>query len=175
VHRPGCRKHGESLGSIAIAEEHRMFESLYAMPDHMTFGGLERRRQELHHALGLTGHAPASIRSVVAGTWPPLNIITAENSVEICVYAPGIDATRVDITVDRGVLMISGERATNVPHKTEKVSIYANERASGAFKRAINLPDDVDPTQVKATYVEGLLRIFIARTATPGPQRIIVQ
>lgn len=71
--------------------------------------------------------------------------------------------------------MISGERATNVPQKTEKVSIYANERAAKSFKRAINLPDDVDPAQVKATYVEGLLRIFIARTTTPGPQRIVVQ
>ena len=152
-----------------------MFESLYAIPDHMTFGGFERRRHELHHALGLTGHAPASIRSVVHGTWPPLNILTADKSVEICVFAPGIDASKVDISVDRGVLMISGERATNVPQKTEKVSIYANERASGPFKRAINLPDDVDPTQVKATYVEGLLRIFIARTAAAGPQRIVVQ
>ena len=50
----------------------------------------------------------------------------------------------------------------------------ASARA-GRFTRAIALPDDVDPGQVKAAYKDGVLQISIARRETAQPKRITVQ
>ena len=53
--------------------------------------------------------------------------------------------------------------------------MYAQERFSGKFKRVITLPDDVDVSQVKASYKEGVLHISIQRRAEAQPKRIEIQ
>src|SRR5205814_580030 len=84
-------------------------------------------------------------------------------SVEIFAFAPGIDASKVDITLDRGVLTLSGERPNDVPESNDQVGVYSRERLRGSFRRAVNLPDDIDLERVNATYRDGLLRISLAR------------
>lgn len=151
-----------------------MYELSYGFPAHMTFSGLDRLHHELESAFG-SNSQPASIRSVAAGTYPAINISTTPTSVEVCAFAPGIDAKKVDITLDRGVLTLSGERLADLPKDSDKVSVYSRERLAGSFRRAVNLPDDVDPNQVKATYRDGMLVISVARNESVQPKRIVVQ
>ncbi len=151
-----------------------MYELSYGFPAHMTFSGLDRLHHEFENALAAPSQA-ASIRSVAAGTYPAVNISTTRTSVEVCAFAPGIDATKVDITLDRGVLTLSGERLADVPEDSETVSVYSRERLSGSFRRAINLPDDIDPDQVKATYRDGMLVVSVARNESVQPKRIVVR
>jgi HSP20 family protein len=147
-----------------------MYESLLNFPD---FTRLHRELDELFNH----GGAPSSIRSVAPGSFPALNVGHTPGSVEVYAFAPGLDAGKVDVTLDRGVLTLSGERtaATAGGNGEEKVSVYSRERPTGRFKRAVNLPDDIDPTQVTATYRDGVLRVSIARRAEAQPQRINVQ
>lgn len=151
-----------------------MYESMYVLPAHMTFSGMDRFQHELESVFGVSAQ-PASIRSVAPGTYPAINIGTTPTSVEVCAFAPGLDASKVDIVLDRGVLTLSGERLNDLPENTKTVSVYSRERISGAFRRAINLPDDVDPTRVKATYRNGMLVVSIARLESARPTRIEVQ
>jgi HSP20 family protein len=96
--------------------------------------------------------------------------------VEVYAFAPGLDASKVEVTLDRGVLRISGERASVMPNAERgKVNVYARERSAGKFTRAIALPDDVDPAHVNASYKDGVLQISIARRETAQPKRITVQ
>ena len=46
---------------------------------------------------------------------------------------------------------------------------------TASSRRAIALPDDVDPAHVKASYKDGVLQISIARRETAQPKRITVQ
>lgn len=94
-------------------------------------------------------------------------------SVEVYAFAAGLDASKIEVTVDRGVLSISGERAASSPEDGTRT--YSSERFSGSFRRAIHLPDDVDPSQVQASYRDGVLRVSVARKAAAVPQRITVQ
>lgn len=151
-----------------------MYESMYVLPAHMTFSGMDRIQHELESAFGVSGR-PASIRSVASGTYPAINISTTPTSVEICAFAPGIDASKVDITLDRGVLTLSGERPNDLPENSDTVSVYSRERVGGSFRRAVSLPDDVDTQQVKATYRDGLLIVSLARHESAQPTRIQVQ
>ncbi|MGB2817520.1 MAG: Hsp20/alpha crystallin family protein [Burkholderiaceae bacterium] len=139
-----------------------------------TFGDFDRLRRELDDLFGLAG-VPTSIRSAAPGAFPALNIGSTPASVEVYAFAPGIDPSQVDVTIDRGVMTISGERKSEVPENDTKVNVYGNERYSGRFRRAISLPEDIDPTKVEATYRDGVLRVSIARRESALPRRITVQ
>ena len=150
-----------------------MYASLLSQPNSL-FGQLELLRREFDDAFGLSA-LPSSIRSVTPGTLPAINVGRTPSSVEVYAFAPGLDASKLDITLDRGVLRIAGERASGIPDKEAPVQIYARERSVGSFTRTVALPDDVDPAQVKANYRDGVLQISIARRESAQPQRITVQ
>jgi HSP20 family protein len=138
------------------------------------FGDFDRLRRELDDLFGITG-LPTSIRSAAPGAFPALNIGNTPTSVEVYAFAPGIDPSQVDVTIDRGVMTISGERKSDLPESDAKVNVYGNERFSGRFRRAISLPEDIDPAKVEATYRDGVLRVSIARRESALPRRITVQ
>ena len=150
-----------------------MYESLLNYPNSL-FGQFERLRRELDDAFGVSG-LPSSIRSVAAGELPALNVGRTANSVEVYAFAPGLDASKIDVTLDRGVLRISGERPRPLPDAREGVTVYAQERSTGRFTRAVALPDDVDPAHVKASYRDGVLTVSVARREAVQPKRITVQ
>jgi HSP20 family protein len=150
-----------------------MYESLLNYPGSL-FGQFERLRRELDEAFG-TSAWPSSIRSVAAGDVPALNVGRTPNSVEVYAFAPGLDPSKIEVTLDRGVLRISGERASSLPEGRDDVTIYAQERGAGRFTRAVSLPDDVDAAHVNANYRDGVLRISIARHESAQPKRITVQ
>jgi HSP20 family protein len=150
-----------------------MFESLLSYPGSL-FAEFDRLRREVDEMFGLAG-LPASIRSVAPGAFPAINIGSTPSSVEIYAFAPGIDPNKVEVTVDRGVLTIAGERASDVPEDDAKVSVYSNERFAGRFRRAIALPDDADPAKVEAKYRDGVLHITVGRRESALPKRITVQ
>jgi HSP20 family protein len=138
------------------------------------FGDFDRLRRELDDLFGMTG-LPTSIRSAAPGAFPALNIGNTPTSVEIYAFAPGIDPKQIDVTIDRGVMTISGERASVLPNEDARVNVYGNERFAGRFRRAISLPDDIDPSKVDATYRDGVLRVSVARRESALPKRITVQ
>ena len=138
------------------------------------FGDFDRLRRELDDLFGLAG-LPTSIRSSAPGAFPALNIGNTPTSVEIYAFAPGIDPNQIEITIDRGVMSIAGERQPVQQADDAKANVYANERFAGRFRRAISLPDDVDPGKVEATYRDGVLRISVSRRESALPKRITVQ
>lgn len=150
-----------------------MYESILNHPNSL-FGQFERLRRELDDVFGAPGLS-SSIRSVAPGTVPAINIGRTPSSVEIYAFAPGLDASKIEVTLDRGVLRIAGERMSGIPANDPKVNVYTRERGAGRFSRAISLPDDVDPGRVDAHYRDGVLRVSVARRESAQPKRITVQ
>jgi HSP20 family protein len=138
------------------------------------FGDFDRLRRELDDLFSLTG-MPSSIRSAAPGAFPAINIGSTPESVEVYAFAPGIDPKQVDVTIDRGVMTISGERQSALPKDDAKVNVYGNERFSGRFRRAITLPEDVDPGKCDAKYSDGVLHITLSRRESAKPKRIEIQ
>ena len=150
-----------------------MYASLLNQPNSL-FGQFERLRRELDDVFGVSG-LPSSIRSVTPGTLPAINVGRTPTSVEVYAFVPGLDASKIDVSLDRGVLCITGARASGIPANDPKLHVYARERGTGAFTRAISLPDDVDSAQVNASCRDGVLQISIARRESAQPKRITVQ
>lgn len=135
------------------------------------FAELNRMQSLLDQVLPAPG---SSIRSQSGAGFPVLNVGTTPTSVEVQALAPGLDADKLEITVDRGLLVIAGERASALPGGEERASVYANERFAGSFRRVISLPEDADPARVDASYRDGVLRISVAKRESSLPRRIEV-
>ncbi|MGN6695041.1 MAG: Hsp20/alpha crystallin family protein [Aquihabitans sp.] len=78
---------------------------------------------------------------------------------------PGIDPDSIDLTVERNVLTIAGNRR----RRTDGREMTIAERPHGAFRRQLFLGDTLDTSAIDATYVDGVvtLRLPIAERAKP--------
>ena len=128
----------------------------------------------MHSLLDRAFTPGGSIRSAAGAGFPTLNVGTTPTSIEVMALAPGLDAAKLDITVDRGLLVISGERRSDLPPPAERSAVYAQERFSGPFRRVVSLPEDADPAKVDARYRDGVLRISVAKRESTLPRRIAV-
>jgi HSP20 family protein len=135
------------------------------------FAELNRMQSLLDRVFPTPG---SSIRSVAGAGFPILNVGTSPTAVEVMALAPGLDASKLDITVDRGLLVIAGERASDLPPAGERTTVYAQERFSGPFRRVVSLPEDADPARVSASYRDGVLRVSVAKRESSLPHRIEV-
>ena len=148
-----------------------MYESLLRFPGDF-FADFERLQREVDSLFGATG-LPTSIRATGRGAFPAVNIGSTEDSVEIVALAPGIDAAKLELSIDKGLLVIAGERATELP-QDDKTTCYAQERFNGEFRRVVSLPEDVDPQKVDAAYRDGVLRVTVHKRESSKPRRIQV-
>ena len=135
------------------------------------FAELNRMQSLLDQVFPTPG---ASIRSQAGAGFPVLNVGTTPTSVEVQALAPGLDPAKLEITIDRGLLVIAGERKGDLPPPGERTSVYANERFTGKFRRVVSLPEDADPARVEASYRDGVLRISVAKRESSLPRRIEV-
>jgi len=150
-----------------------MFTSLLSHPNSL-FGQFDRLQRELDDVFFGMSSLPSSIRSVATGTQPQLNIGRTPQSIEVYAFAPGLDASKIEVTLDRGVLRLTGDRLAQ-KSGAEPQRLYARERPTGRFDRTVALPDDIDPDQIKASYRDGVLQVSIARRETAQPKRISIQ
>lgn len=152
-----------------------MYSSLLRSPAGMLadFDALQRQIEWL---LGPHG-ASSSIRAVERGTFPAINVGITPDAVEVYAFAPGIDLASLDVSVDKGLLTIAGHRKTGLAASGDQPqsSVYAQERAAGAFRRVVSLPEDADPDRVDASYRNGVLHIKVDKQAASRPRRIEVQ
>src|SRR5688572_391316 len=144
-----------------------MYPSLTTFPGDI-LADLER---QLDRAFGM-GEWPSSIRAVARGAFPALNMGATEAAVEIYAFAPGLDPAGIDVSVDKGLLTIQGQRVPETPDDSEKVAVYARERFAGPFKRVVSLPEDVDTTRVDASYRHGVLKILVPKRESRKPRRV---
>ncbi|QJD29302.1 Hsp20/alpha crystallin family protein [Methylococcus geothermalis] len=149
-----------------------MYESLLRFPTDL-FSEFDRMQREMEQMFGALG-MPTSIRAVTRG-FPAVNIGATPKSVEVYAFAPGVDPSKLEVSVDRGLLTIAGERPSELPEENDKVSVYADERFSGSFKRVVSLPEDVDPSGIQARYRDGVLRVSVPRSEAAQPKRIEVR
>jgi HSP20 family protein len=149
-----------------------MIDTLFYRPQGL-FDQLANLQRTLSRSLSNDG-APGSIRSAATGNAPPVYVGRTATSIEVYAFAPGLDAASIDVTIERGVLRIAGERKPPA-HANGPTQTYANERAHGRFVRVLSLPDEADTSQVQAHYRDGVLRVSVALQQAAQPQRIAVQ
>ncbi|MBA4175733.1 MAG: heat-shock protein Hsp20 [Leptothrix sp. (in: Bacteria)] len=145
-----------------------MYRSLFSGD---LFADMDRLQRQLQQALDMPS---PSIRGF-AGGFPAVNVGQTPSSTEVYAFVPGVDPATIEITLDRGVLTLTGERAPAVTGSDAKLTLHSNERFDGRFRRVVNLPDDSDPHAVSAACRDGVLHVSVKRREAALPRRIEVQ
>jgi HSP20 family protein len=136
------------------------------------FPELARLQEHLDQAFQ-TG-AASNIRALARGSFPAINVGSSPDTVEVIAFAPGIDPKALQVTVDKGLLVIAGERPGESPQRQEGDTVYAQERFTGSFRRVIALPEDADPAKVDARLRDGVLHVTVAKRESSKPRQIAV-
>jgi HSP20 family protein len=79
----------------------------------------------------------------------------------------------VKVTIENGVLYISGERKTEKEEKKRK--FHRLERFFGTFERTFTVPEDADTTKIVAEFHDGVLQVHLPKRPMPKPQAIEVK
>jgi HSP20 family protein len=139
-----------------------------------------KEMDELHRRLSaLWGTGPArpaepGKESLTVAEWSPLVDIT-EDDKEYLIKAelPEVKKEDVKVTVENGVLAITGERRFEKEEKSKRY--HRIERSYGSFVRSFSLPDDADPAKVSAEFKDGVLLVHLAKNEKARPKSIEVK
>ncbi|ARC89842.1 Hsp20/alpha crystallin family protein [Rhodovulum sp. MB263] len=105
--------------------------------------------------------------------FPAVNVWQNDEAVAITAELPGIAPSDIDITIKDNVLTLSGER--RAPEFGDSAIWHRRDRTYGRFSRAIRLPFPARDDQVEARFVNGVLRVVVARPEEDKPRRIEIK
>ena len=111
--------------------------------------------------------------SITLPEWTPLADIT-EDDREYVIKAelPELRKEDVKVTVENGVLTMSGERKFEKEEKKKKY--HRVERGYGSFVRTFALPEDADADKIKAEFKHGVLEMHLPKNEKAKPKQIEV-
>jgi HSP20 family protein len=127
----------------------------------------------------LFGLAPARVtngnkESMTVAEWAPLvDIIEDEKEWVVKTDLPEVKKEDVKVTVENGVLTITGERKLEKEEKDTKY--HRVERSYGSFFRSFTLPDAADSPKVSAEFKEGVLKVHLPKSERAKPKAIEVK
>lgn len=104
---------------------------------------------------------------------PPVDILEDEHEFVVKTELPEMKREDVKVTVENGVLSISGERKMEKEEKTKKY--HRVEREYGSFVRSFTLPAAADGNKVSAEFKDGLLKVHVPKDATAAPKAIEIK
>ena len=130
-------------------------------------------KDEINRLFNTVGDSETS--GAMAGWVPSVDIYESDDRFDLLVDLPGVDPQKVELTLDNGVLTISGDRPVEkgVGEGRREVRVRL-ERGAGKFYRRFILPETVDADQIQASGRNGVLEIQIRKQAKAQPRRINV-
>jgi HSP20 family protein len=115
----------------------------------------------------------ASDENLASSDWSPaVDIRETDDDFQIDVEVPAIAAADVKVTVNDGVLTVTGERKYE---KEVKGKVRRVERQYGRFVRSFRLPDNADEGRIEANAKDGVLYLKVAKREEVKPRAIEVK
>ena len=112
--------------------------------------------------------------SIATANWAPaVDIKEDEKAFTLLADIPGVDPDDIEVTMDKGVLTIKGERQSE--KKTEEENYKRVERQYGMFYRRFTLPDSANADGIEAQSEHGVLKITIPKQEVAQSRRISVK
>lgn len=104
--------------------------------------------------------------------FPALNVYMTDDEYLITAELPGCEPDALDVHVANGELILRGERSLQGSIPEER--FRRSERPSGPFERVISLPERVDEQNIRADFVNGLLKLHLPKLPATAPRQIKV-
>ncbi len=110
----------------------------------------------------------------LGGTWQPrLDVLEHNDRLVVQVDAAGIDPGSLDVTLENGMLTISGTRTLEQDEET--ASYRRREIFRGQFQRTLRVPEQVDADQTSAKYENGMLMVTLPKRPEIMPKKLTIE
>jgi HSP20 family protein len=140
-------------------------------PGWPAFDQLFTLRQELNRFME-NPLAELSGQAEFFNDWAPaLDVLEDSNNLFVVAELPGMRKEDIDISLQEGVLSITGERQAEDRNEEET---YRSERCFGRFHRSVTLPKPVSVDKIKASYKDGVLTVTLPKPEETKPRQIQV-
>jgi HSP20 family protein len=114
------------------------------------------------------------IHSLAVADWSPeVDISEDDRGYLLKADLPEMKKDDVRVTVEDGILSVSGERKTE--KEDHKKKFHRIERCYGTFRRSFTLPEDADSTKVTAEFRDGVLKVHLPTTPVARSKAIQVK
>ena len=151
-----------------------IYRTLFGAPSRRfgsSFSDLEGMRRQMERLFENYGDRPLSRAG--AGVFPAVNITEDADAYHVSAELPGVNSADLDLSVTANQLTLAGER--KISEEVADARYHRREREAGRFSRAVALPGDIDPDNVKASLVDGVLTVTIAKAEKAKPRQISIQ
>jgi len=140
------------------------------IPQHWTLSSFRRAATLRDEVDQLFQYAFGRAGSPLPNSWAPaVDLYEDKDTLTVQAELPGLKKDDINISLEDGVLTISGERK-NEP-KAEGAE-YRSERFVGRFQRTVSLPSEVDAEKIKASYTDGVLTVTLPKSEKAKPKQI---
>ena len=112
-------------------------------------------------------------RNVEGALVPAIDVTENENEYMIKAEIPGVKKEDLHVSVQDGVLTINAESKYEDEEKKEG-RVIRQERRYGKFVRSMRLGKDVDSSDVKAEYKDGILKLKLPKVEEVKPKKISI-
>ena len=116
---------------------------------------------------------PVRVRENQEGFAPRVNVDETKDEVRLTFELPGMDKKDIKVTVQDGLLTVSGKR--EFQHESQDDCCVRREIRTGEFSRSFTLPDTVNGDKISADYKNGMLEIKLAKLEEVKPKEIEVK
>ena len=109
----------------------------------------------------------------VADWVPAVDIHEEKDRYLLRADVPGVAAEDIDVSMDNGILKVSGERRAEA--RTDTGGVQRIERVTGRFFRHFTLPETADAEGITAKVSNGILEVSIPKLPEIQARRISVE
>lgn len=103
---------------------------------------------------------------------PPVDICEDADGISLWADLPGVSPERLNIQVDKDVLVIEGESRIDMPEGIKP--LYADVRAT-RYRRRFALSSELDTDNIEAALKDGVLNLRIHKKPESRPRKIEVR
>ncbi len=104
---------------------------------------------------------------------PPTNIAETKASYVLSLELPGLDEQDIHVHVHERNLTITAERRE--PAAEEGTTWHRVEQRTGKLARTVRMPEPVAPSEIRATYKQGILTVTVPKKPESQPVRVQIQ
>ena len=122
----------------------------------------------------VTQHYPDIAKSIgvtpmQGSAYPKVNVYEYDDKIGIVAEIPGLNKKQLDISVEDGILTISGDKHNTFEDDGAKV--LRRELKQSSFKRQFELGELLDGKSVSANFKDGVLSVSIPKTEPEKPEK----
>ena len=113
------------------------------------------------------------VKPYQGSAYPKVNVYEYDDRVGIIAEIPGLDKNQLDVSVEDGVLTISGDKHS--AFEDDGANVIRRELKQSSFKRSFELGELLDGDNIVASFKDGILSVSIPKMEPEKPKKTNVK